>query len=170
MMTIKHCLMGIVALAALAPDVGWSAPMGTDSANIGQHGAPDSGKSDQRDPTAPPQHKDAAARKPAQKDAATPSRKARDHRVAAKPSAGTKAPATAAPRPSPHVVAVPRFGPNAVSPATVAAVSGNAVARHTPVKAGMGGPSTSDTNHGALVVIGGAPMNRAPHFRTGAYQ
>lgn len=146
-MKIRHWFIGIVALAALVPGAGWGASTVTTSADSGTREAHDSaggGKpraqhgNDKSDQTARRQHKGPAVAKQAQKGGSKPSRKVRGYGVALTPSRHT-----------------------------VAAVSGNAVARHTPVKAGVGGPTNSDAKHGALVIVGSTAMNGGRHFRAG---
>jgi len=169
-MKIRRCFLTIVVLSALAPGTGWGASTDADSVDSGKPGAQHrNDQGDQPDPTAPPQHKGVAHPKPAQKGASMPSRKVRDRTVGSKPRGATKALGTAAMTPSQRLAAVPRFGPNAVSPGTLAAVSGNAVARHTSIKAGVGGPTRSDAKHGSLVVVGGT-ASQGRHSRSGGYQ
>jgi hypothetical protein len=51
-----------------------------------------------------------------------------------------------------------RLTPNKDRFATGLSVPGNAVARHTAVKTGMGGPATADPKKHELVIIGGTAM------------
>jgi len=190
---LRHWLLGIIVLAMLAPGVGWSQVTDTGSTgndmNLG--GAGQSGRhgdksdrhsdkkdqpndqhgeqNDQHDATGPQHHKSGAAHTPTLNSASRSSFKVGHRTVATEPRVGAKA---FAPRggTSNHLAGVPRFIPNGASPTIAAGVSGNAVARHTPVKTAVGGPTTSDPKNAALVVIGGASMIRGPHSRPGDYQ